>query len=41
MFFQPVIKKLEQKMGGEYKVDDLKDELWDMAKPALPTAITL
>jgi serine/threonine-protein phosphatase 2A regulatory subunit B'' len=41
MFFQPVIKKLEQKMGAEYKVDDLKDELWDMAKPSMPTAITL
>jgi len=41
MFFQPVIKKLEQKMGAEYKVDDLKDELWDMAKPAMPYCITL
>jgi hypothetical protein len=25
----------------EYKVDDLKDELWDMAKPASPHCITL
>jgi serine/threonine-protein phosphatase 2A regulatory subunit B'' len=28
-------------MGAEYKVDDLKDELWDMAKPAMPYCITL
>jgi len=28
-------------MGAEYKVDDLKDELFDMAKPALPYCITL
>ena len=26
-------------MGAEYKVDDLKDELWDM-KPAMPNCIT-
>eukprot|EP00350_Pseudokeronopsis_sp_OXSARD2_P012563 CAMPEP_0170545290 /NCGR_PEP_ID=MMETSP0211-20121228/3730_1 /TAXON_ID=311385 /ORGANISM="Pseudokeronopsis sp., Strain OXSARD2" /LENGTH=183 /DNA_ID=CAMNT_0010849147 /DNA_START=689 /DNA_END=1240 /DNA_ORIENTATION=- len=27
--------------ADEYKVDDLKDELWDMAKPQLPKCITL
>ena len=25
----------------DYKVDDLKDELWDMAKPSMPYCITL
>ena len=39
MFFRAVIQKLENKV--EYKVDDLKDELWDMAKPQLPYCITL
>lgn len=33
MFFRQVIQRLEQKVQTEYKVDDLKDELWDMAKP--------
>ena len=34
-------KELEKKIQTEYKVDDLKDELWDMAKPASPHCITL
>ena len=33
MFFRAVIQKLETRVQTEYKVDDLKDELWDMAKP--------
>jgi len=41
MFFRAVIQKLESRMQTEYKVDDLKDELWDMAKPQLPYCITL
>ena len=41
MFFRQVISKLEQKIQTEYKVDDLKDELWDMAKPASHKCITL
>ena len=41
MFFRQVISKLEQKIQTEYKVDDLKDELWDMAKPASDKCITL
>ncbi len=41
MFFRQVIQKLEKKIQTEYKVDDLKDELWDMAKPASPHCITL
>ena len=41
MFFRQVITKLEQKIQTEYKIDDLKDELWDMAKPASPHCITL
>lgn len=28
-------------MQTEYKVDDLKDELWDMAKPGSPYCITV
>ena len=41
MFFRQVISKLEQKIQTEYKVDDLKDELWDMAKPTSDRCITL
>jgi hypothetical protein len=41
MFFRSVIQKLESRMQTDYKVDDLKDELWDMAKPAMPYCITL
>jgi len=41
MFFRAVIQKLESRVQTEYKVDDLKDELWDMAKPQLPKCITL
>jgi serine/threonine-protein phosphatase 2A regulatory subunit B'' len=41
MFFRQVITKLEQRIQTEYKVDDLKDELWDIAKPASPYCITL
>jgi len=28
-------------MGAEYKIEDIKDELWDMAKPQSPYCITL
>jgi len=41
MFFRQVISKLEQKFQTDYKVDDLKDELWDMAKPTSEKCITL
>jgi len=41
MFFRAVIQKLESRVGTDYKVDDLKDELWDMAKPQMPFCITL
>jgi serine/threonine-protein phosphatase 2A regulatory subunit B'' len=33
MFFRAVISKLESRVQTDYKVDDLKDELWDMSKP--------
>jgi len=39
MFFRAVISKLEQRIQNDYKVDDLKDELMDMAKPSLPHCI--
>ena len=41
MFFRSVITKLETRVQTDYKIDDLKDELWDMAKPAVPMGITL
>ena len=41
MFFRAVIQKLETKVQTDYKIDDLKDELWDMAKPQLQYCITL
>ena len=41
MFFRAVIDKLSQRLQNDYKVDDLKDELFDMAKPSLPHCIQL
>ena len=41
MFFRSIILKLESKDKMGFKVDDVKDEIWDMAKPKLPYAITL
>ena len=41
MFFRAVIQLLENRDKSGFKVDDVKDELWDMAKPKLPYAITL
>jgi serine/threonine-protein phosphatase 2A regulatory subunit B'' len=38
MFFRPIVQKLE-KFG--FNVDDVKDEIFDIAKPKLPFAITL
>jgi len=32
---------LESRVQTDYKVDDLKDELWDMAKPSMLYCITL
>jgi len=32
---------LESRDKSGFKVDDVKDELWDMAKPKLPYALTL
>lgn len=33
MFFRQVVKKLVNRGKMEYKVDDVKDEIWDMIKP--------
>ena len=41
MFFMSIVLKLESKDKLGFKVDDVKDEIWDMAKPKLPYAITL
>ena len=41
MFFRAVIDKLSQRLQNDYKVDDLKDELFDMAKPSMPQCIQL
>ena len=41
MFFRPIIQKLELKEKFGFQVDDIKDEIFDMAKPKLPMAITL
>jgi serine/threonine-protein phosphatase 2A regulatory subunit B'' len=40
MFLRAIIKKLESKERFGFKVDDVKDEIWDMAKPKVPYAIT-
>ena len=39
MFFRAVIDKLSMRIQNDYKVDDLKDELFDMAKPSMPHCI--
>lgn len=41
MFFRPIVHKLEQKEKFGFNVEDVKDEVFDMAKPAVPHAITL
>lgn len=41
IFFRSVIQKLESKGKFGFKVEDIKDEIWDMAKPKCPYAVTL
>lgn len=41
MFFRSVIQKLEIMDRGGFNVEDIKDEIFDMAKPELQMAITL
>jgi serine/threonine-protein phosphatase 2A regulatory subunit B'' len=41
MFFRAIIQKLEMMNRGDFNVEDIKDEIFDMAKPELPMAITL
>jgi len=41
IFFRPIITKLEEKDKTGFNVEDIKDEIFDMAKPKMPLAITL
>ena len=41
MFYRAVIKKLYNRDRGEYRIDDIKDEIWDMIGPKNPNYITL
>jgi len=41
MFYRAVVKKLLNRDKGEYRIDDIKDEIWDMIKPKNPNYITL
>ena len=41
MFYRGVIKKLISRDKGEYRIDDIKDEIWDMIGPKNPNYITL
>mmetsp|Transcript_4916 Transcript_4916/g.9206 ORF Transcript_4916/g.9206 Transcript_4916/m.9206 type:complete len:447 (-) Transcript_4916:79-1419(-) len=41
MFFRFVIQMLDSREATGYRVEDVKDEVWDMAKPKLPYALTL
>jgi serine/threonine-protein phosphatase 2A regulatory subunit B'' len=41
MFFRFVIQTLESREQSGYRVEDVKDEVWDMAKPRVPYALTL
>lgn len=41
MFFRQIVKKLTNRNKPEYKVDDIKDEIWDMVKPKNKSFVTL
>ncbi len=41
MFYRAVIKKLYNRDRGEYRIDDIKDEIWDMIGPKNSNYITL
>ena len=41
MFFRHIIKKLNNRNKLGYKVDDIKDEIWDMVKPKNQGYLTL
>jgi len=41
MFYRQVVRKLMNRGKGEYKIDDIKDEIWDMIKPKNSNYITL
>ena len=41
MFFRSIIQKLQAMDKCGFNVQDIKDEIFDMAKPELPMAITL
>mmetsp|Transcript_33922 Transcript_33922/g.6128 ORF Transcript_33922/g.6128 Transcript_33922/m.6128 type:complete len:125 (+) Transcript_33922:439-813(+) len=41
LFFRDVIQKLESREKFGFHVEDIKDEIFDMAKPKVPMAITL
>ena len=41
MFFRAIVKKLALRDKGEYKIDDVKDEIWDMIKPKNKNYFTL
>lgn len=41
LFYRQVLKKLDNRQIGGYKIDDIKDEIWDMIKPKNQNYITL
>jgi serine/threonine-protein phosphatase 2A regulatory subunit B'' len=41
MFYRQVVQKLVNRGKGLYKIDDIKDEIWDMIKPKNSNYITL
>jgi len=41
MFFRPIVQKLEEQDKYGFNVEDVIDEIFDMAKPKAPKAITL
>ena len=41
MFFKAVSEKLDSQDKGGYKVEDIIDEIFDIAKPKTPQALTL
>ncbi len=41
MFYRQVVRKLINRGKGEYKIDDIKDEIWDMINPKNQNYITI
>lgn len=41
MFYRQIVKKLFNRRFGEFRIDDIKDEIWDMINPKNENFITI